>query len=211
MPTDVLIVSRTRMSGNHICVGAIELGSSRSLRLIPQYGYNWPSAAPFQPGQAWSLTYTPRQNPRPPHVEDVVVTAQSRSTHLDPANLRIELMSRQAAFQADGRWWAGNPSVLFQGMTGRTGNGSRYIEANVPTVSTGFWVPSADLIPRAEDNKVRFYFDAPGPLSRFPFVGDSATPGQITAGALCRMSLARWDDYEGRTAERCYVQLSGVY
>lgn len=70
----VLIVSKTRMRGGHVCVGGHDLDERmRSLRLLQPDGTNMPADARFEIGQLWELNYQPAPNVQPPHVEDVLV------------------------------------------------------------------------------------------------------------------------------------------
>ena len=213
MATDVLIVSRTRMGGRHICVGGIEVEGSKSLRLLDRHGRNLTVQRPLRVGQVWSLEYAAAPNLRPPHTEDVRLTRGTRREDRDPPDLEADLLARQEEFEHDGRFWEGPPNVLFQECIQTTGSGSCYVENDpLPTASTGFWIPSFPLTRRDEDGKNRFYLlDMPGHYCRFTFVGDGPAPEHIEAGTLCRVSLARWWRNEPTMPERCYVQLSGVY
>lgn len=213
MATDVLIVSRTRMSDGP-CVGGIEWDTTRSVRLIRKGSRDWGWNAPFQPGQVWSLTYTPHEDPTLPHVEDVMVTGVEHRRDLAPNELQGELLERRDDFIADGRWWEGEPQALFQGSIRFTGNHSGYIQhppPDLPSVSTGFWVPDVDLHREDEGTRVRFTYQQGSNAAKFTFKGDIEPPDHIEAGTLCRVSLARWWDNNGEFPERCYVQLSGVY
>lgn len=70
----VIIVSKTRMRGDHVCVGGHDLNERmRSLRLLQPDGTNMPADARFEIGHVWELDYQPAPDVQPPHVEDVLV------------------------------------------------------------------------------------------------------------------------------------------
>ena len=74
----VLIVSKTRMHGDHVCVGGFDLDTHRNVRLLNAQGYNQPANTPYQIGEVWDLVYRPRAGCEPPHIEDVLVTSSRR-------------------------------------------------------------------------------------------------------------------------------------
>lgn len=68
----VLIVSKTRMRGDHVCVGGHDFYESmHSIRLLQPDGTNMPAGTRFDMGQVWDLDYEQATDIRPPHVEDV--------------------------------------------------------------------------------------------------------------------------------------------
>jgi len=79
----VLIVSKTRMRGDHVCVGGHDLDESMSsIRLLQPDGTNMPAGTRFEIGQVWDLDYEPATDIRPPHVEDVFVNSYG-ARHID--------------------------------------------------------------------------------------------------------------------------------
>jgi hypothetical protein len=79
----VLIVSKTRMRGDHVCVGGHNLDESmRSIRLLQADGTNMSAGTGFEIGQVWDLDYEPATDIRPPHVEDVFVKSHG-ARHVD--------------------------------------------------------------------------------------------------------------------------------
>ena len=72
-----VIVAKTHMN-RMACVGALELGTNKGIRLLQPNGSNQPGDTDFDVGQTWELEYKPRPEIRPPHVEDVLVYKKHR-------------------------------------------------------------------------------------------------------------------------------------
>lgn len=201
----VLVVSKTKMSGNARCIGAIAEDGT-SLRLLNPQGQNWDTSAPFSIGDVWDLVYSPKTGLTAPHIEDVVCTNGSKTDTV--ADIRTAIMALSPV-------WEGGISEVFGGVLGFTGNKNGYVShaRGVPDQSTGFWIPDKELKLR-NDGK---HYDYPqglfGLTKGMSYVGEPAAIATIPSGTLVRVSLARWwkpddvDDLE----ERCYAQLSGWY
>ena len=69
---NVLVVARTRMRGDRVCVGGLEIETARSVRLMGSDGWNLHEDHPIRPGEIWDLAYEDHPDPTPPHVEDVI-------------------------------------------------------------------------------------------------------------------------------------------
>jgi len=200
----VLIVSKTRMHSN-ACVGGIVLDTNQSVRLLQPGNLNQPMNTPYEVGQVWELTFYPRPDLEPPHVEDVVVHQSSQDGQVN--NLAVFLRQR---FQP----WLGSPNNLYDGFIASTHNGSGYISdaTGIPNCSTGFWLSDKPLTLSSEGNKVRYHYPSFSGVRVLTYVGYD-TPIGLPANTLTRVSLARWwrpgdaQDLE----ERCYLQLSGWY
>ncbi len=202
-----LIVSKTA-ARNTVCVGALAADRS-NLRLTEQDGFPFlPHDTPYAIGQIWELSYTPCADLTAPHLEDVLVTAA------ELVSSRSDLAERLPGWISP---WRGGVADLFDGkISGPTSSGSGYIQDDVPQQSVGFWMPDRDLVSEYEVspyNGIRRYYYRYEPF-RISYVGVARPPDQIGAGALVRVSLARWykpppaaDDFP----ERCYLQISGAY
>src|SRR5438067_83160 len=102
---NVLIVSKTRM-GAARCVGGLG-PNCESLRLLSANGHNQPGNTQFEIGSIWDLQFVPRQDCRPPHVEDVLVTNAVRVG--EQANLRDSLLEHAPI-------WNGSIDAIFDGL-----------------------------------------------------------------------------------------------
>jgi hypothetical protein len=92
-------------------------------------------------------------------------------------------------------------------------NGKAYIsqEKGIPNGSTGFWIPDKPLVRSHLNNKVNYCYEQHDKPCFIPFVGFAEAIERISAGALVRVSLARWFAPAKTGEERCYLQLSGWY
>lgn len=75
----VLIVSKTRMADDKVCVGGVDVERKRSVRLMKADGkHEKVSECPYEIYDVWELDYI-SSNQRPaPHVEDVNVFNRSK-------------------------------------------------------------------------------------------------------------------------------------
>jgi len=193
----VIIVSKTRM-GAARCVGGLA-ANNQSVRLLDANGHNQPGNTPFEIGTVWDLQFVPRQDCRPPHVEDVLITSSQRVG--EQANLRHYIIEHAPV-------WNGPIDVLFDGLLEFTHNGSGYIaeSTGLPAVSTGFWISDRELT----RNGRAYIYD----YRQLAYVGAAEPVDALPAGTLIRVSLARWWRPQGANPdfeERCYLQLSGWY
>lgn len=196
----VLVVSKTRMRGDHVCVGGHDLDEGmRSLRLLRRDGTNMPADTRFEVGQVWELSYQPVQQAHPPHVEDIHVDPHG-AQHVDTIEpLGTFLRERVSA-------WKGVP---FEGTLLRTGSGTGYvpIEGPFPSCSTGYWLPDQAL---KFDGDSRYVFSAEGGQRRIRYVGVADPAARIEPGTLVRVSLAKpWSPPNAPAG--LYLQISGWY
>lgn len=200
----VLVVSRTRMRQERVCVGGHALDDGfRSLRLLRKDGSNMFEKDPLAIGAVWDLDYEPRAGVSRPHVEDVLVRAGKRVDTVD--GLRELLLENT-------RPWKGPPSVLFEGHVAGTPSGTAYVppEEPLPGCSTGYWIPDAHVHKSVFEQKVRYQYAGGGDVSRMSWVGMEDAPDVISPGTLVRVSLARlWSPPSAPSGY--YVQVSGVY
>ena len=170
---NVLISGRTKMGGNGRCIGGL-LEDGTPVRLLRSAGHHWDTAAPFQIGQIWDVSFSPAGTRPPPHTEDVVVKKYSLAG--TETNLRARLLELSPP-------WKGGINKLFGGLLGFTSNNNGYISerGGVPNHSTGFWIPDRDLKLR-EDSR---HYDYPlwGLLRRgLSYVGEPQAIPSIAAG-----------------------------
>lgn len=202
---DVIIVSRTRMKADRICVGGI-LENKRSVRLLDARGRHYlGSESPLDIGQVYAIEFRNHPRVKPPHIEDILVSSiRFRHAVRNDANLAYFL-------ERSLKIWRGSPTVLFDGKLNWTAYGSAYLKraGSMPSGSLGFWVPASDLILYCYGGKVRYVLE--GTTKNMRFVGFQDAVKRIPSGTLVRVSLARWWKSPGTAEERCCLQLSAWY
>jgi len=204
----VLIVSKTRMR-NGVCVGGILIPNGKYVRLLNTSGYPQPDNTPFEIGGIWDIEFKQRINTKPPHIEDILVISENFIKQIDVSNLLSFLKKLNIQI------WYGNPVNLFdgclkwykwQGDTHQVLKG--YINHQcIPKNSVGFWIPDKNLY--LKDNRYKYYDGYR--IFSIKYVGMAKPVSVINKNTLCRVSLARWWDTNGKTENRCYLQLSGFY
>jgi hypothetical protein len=198
----VVIVARTRMHHEHVCVGGHDLDCGfRGVRLLDKFGRYLTSDVPFMVGETWNLTYRRKPDP-PPHVEGIAVR-EYRLIERIP-DLKQFVIGRAKP-------WSGGPETLFGGTAGSTPSGTAYVPSGgrLPPGSTGYWVPDEPLEQFTAYEKTRFMWMGKGTIKRFAWVGVAEPPDRIEKGSLVRVSLTHL--FRSKTTpEGYYVQISGV-
>lgn len=213
--TQVIIVSKTRMANDNVCVGGIDFDNKRSVRLLNEKGYHeLQEECPYDIWDVWNIDYI-SSNQRPaPHVEDVNVFNRSKKGVLK-SELRSTEEFAKLLRQSNIPVFSGGLLNCFDGKLKCTQYGTLYInEKNVPQYSTCFWICDRPVRRRDFRGKVRYnYNDGTRDWGyNIAYVGLSEPAAQIQGGSLIRLSLAHWwspDDSEDE--ERCYLQLSGYF
>lgn len=204
--TQVLVVSRTRMNQGRVCVGAHDLSEDfKSLRLLTNSGMNLQEQDDIAPGEVWELEYSAHPDPDPPHVEDVLVSGGKKVAQLSADELRERILAHETP-------WRGGPEELFDRTVDGTPNGRLYVPGDgpLPSRSTGYWIPDAELVRRISFNKSKFLYLGESPMDEFVWVGMSEAPVRIEPSTLVRVSLARWFS-PGSAPAGYYVQISDSY
>lgn len=199
----VVIVARTRMHNDHVCIGGHDLDERfRGVRLLDKFGDFWTSDAPFMVGEVWNLRYRQKNGAEPPHVEDAYVNEYHRLGQVQ--DLRVLVLKHVTP-------WSGGIDKMFEGTTRTTPAGSVFIpsQGRLPRCSTGYWAPANDLARQDRGQRVRFVTAGEGDTVHMPWVGVQAPPERIEAGSLLRVSLTR-PFTSGTAPEGHYVQISGV-
>ena len=206
--TEVLIVAKTRMSGNHCCIGGLDLSTNEGVRLLNIGGNNHRLPCRYEVGQVWDVDFHFRRHDQvqPPHIEDVIVREHD---HL--GNVRDITKFLHERIDP----WVGEIDELFNGHIQFTRRGSGFINESggIPNQSTGFWIPEERLELHEVDQKLYYYVESPHVNRRLSYVGFDEPINEIPPDSLLRVSLARWwkpDDAEDMEL-RCYLQLSGWY
>jgi hypothetical protein len=192
------------MRGDRVCVGAHDLADFKSLRLYRHDGTYLTTSDNVSVGQTWDLTYRPKPDTVPPHVEDVIVEREGANRIGREQNLAALIQQRDTVWQT--------PAQLFEGRLQFTAAGSAYVPAGgpLPSRSTGYWLLDAPLFREEYDGKTRYVRDGADGLRRIGYVGTAATRATIAAGTLVRLSLSR--RFAPTAAHDGYwLQLSGWY
>jgi hypothetical protein len=199
----VVIVARTRMQHEKVCIGGHDLDRDfRSVRLLDRYGGYEAPDLPFLVGEVWDIRYSPKNSARPPHVEDVYINDKRRIGRVPDLKALVLKCTHP---------WEGGPEMLFDGTVRGTPGGGGYIPMHgmLPGCSTGYWLPDRELSVQVRGTRVRVAYKGDGPVGGFPWVGVQPPPERIPAGSLVRVSLTR--PWKSETSpEGHYVQVSGV-
>lgn len=199
----VLIVARTQMGHGNVCVGGYDTSKGHNVRLLDASGANQSAACPYQVGEIWRMSYTPRGNVVPPHTEDILVSSATHIQSLDQRQLAAYILQHCQVV-------TGPSSNLFDGCVEFPQSGAAFIsKGNVPNHSVCFWQLDAALQYTNAYNKDRFrYFDGVH-NTYLPYVGTGAHMATISVGSIVRVSLARWWSPPEQDEEHCYLQQVG--
>ena len=202
MKTNVLIVSKTRMGNDSVCLGGLDLSNNMNVRLFDKKNNSFNANTSVNIGQVWEMEYVASKKIAPPHTEDVCVGCMALKDSVN--NIRNFLRGRITA-------WKGDPHNLFDRLICISSRGTGYIsvERKIPDRSVGFWIPHKDL--RRDDFGVNIKYRMYDPVFRIKYVGVEEPLDRIPAGTLLRVSLARWWLKPDDNQEKCYLQLSGWY
>lgn len=202
----VIVLSKTQMNNNQVCVGGLTL-KGRYVRLLDEDGHNQPENTDLEPKQAWEIEFTERPHNVPPHVEDIIVKNRARKGSLkDDITIKDFIEKRKIPI------WRGHPDNLFDNLIQWTASGSGYIDEDggVPEHSVGFWISDRDLI-KKEYKGVRYQYPSSSGWRSIKYKGLDEPVEVIPAGTLIRVSLARWKSFEEGETPKCWLQLSGWY
>jgi hypothetical protein len=206
----VLIVAKTRMRNEKVCVGGIDLDKLMSVRLLDRNGFHeskWD--CPYEIRDIWDIEYS--HNPRPlPHSEDVRVIQRIKDGTLKQEFSILDIL-RKINFKI----YAGHIRETFEGKLDCINSKVLFIsKENVPQNSTCFWICDREIQRSDYINKIRYnYNDEINWGYNVSYVGLKEDPEQIIPeNTLIRLSLADWwSPPDLQVEERCYLQLSGWY
>jgi hypothetical protein len=194
-----------------VCVGAVSY-DGKFVRLLDSKGYNQPENCPFKINEIYDITFIHKQNPKPPHTEDILVLTSKYEGKLEDGIRMIDFITERNV-----NICYGSIDKLFENCLNFTYKGSGYINsARIPQNSVSFWIADKDLIKDIDYNdKIKYEYsfnDYFGPCRLIKYVGLQPAEDIITKGTLLRVSLARWWSHNEQEVEnRCYLQLSGWY
>lgn len=207
----VIIVSKTKMANDKVCVGGVDLDNSISVRLLDKNGYHESEEdCPYNIREVWEIEYT--HNPRPlPHSEDVRVIRRAKNGVLKEEFSILGILEKSNI-----KIHTGNIREIFEGKVNFTDSGTMYIsKENISQNSTCFWICDREIRRKDYQNKIRYnYNDGTRQWGyNISYVGLEENPTQIIPkNTLIRLSLAHWwKPQNSEEEERCYLQLSGWY
>ncbi|RFC53616.1 dual OB domain-containing protein [Brumimicrobium aurantiacum] len=202
----VIILSKTKMNNNQVCVGGLTL-KGRYVRLLDEQGNNQPENTDLAPKQGWEIEFEERPNNNPPHVEDILV-----HNRISKGKLKDEITIKDVIEKRNIPIWRGHPDELFDKLIQWTQSGSGYIDRDggIPNHSVGFWISDKDL-KRKEYNGIRYQYPSTSGWRSIKFKGLEKPVDIIPAGTLIRVSLARWVSFNEGEKPKCWLQLSGWY
>lgn len=156
----VLIVSKTHMNTG-VCVGGITF-DGRFVRLLDNNGHNQSDDCPFKINEAYDITFIEKQNPTPPHIEDILVQSSKYVGRLKDDISMIDFITKRNV-----NICRGNIDNLFDKALKFTTNGSGYINSSkIPQNSVSFWIADKDLIKSIDSKgKVRYKYQTDDPWS----------------------------------------------
>lgn len=210
----VIIVSRTKMAGDRVCVGGVDIDNRFSLRLLTARGtHETACECPYQIWDIWDMDYYLTHERPNPHTEDANVTRRVKVERVDAPNMSV---NRFASFlESSGiPIFRGSLFSVFDGKLKLTDADKMYIsKEDVPTYSTCFWVNDKRLLGYTND-RGRWQYRYNDMSNRYgytiSYVGSAEPLANIEAGSLIRLSLAHWwKPEDSNDEERCYLQLSG--
>ena len=194
----VLILSKTKYGPTQYCIGGITIDSHKFVRLLGLDGRYQPINTTFEIGDVWDIDFIEAPNRKEPHNEDVLVRKKVFVEKIYKLSTYIRKMGVHI--------WQGDITNTYDGNLLWTRNGKGYISENqklMPTNSVGFWIPDKDLALVCDDYVIGD--------KKVKYKGAENPKSIISAGALVRVSLAKWWHPDDFNEERCYLQLSGWY
>ena len=210
----VIIVSRTRMAGELVCVGGVDVDNQRSVRLLDARGHHETAdTCPYTIWDIWDIDYYMNQRRPNPHTEDVNVTRRIKIDRVDVPNISVNRFA-ELMLNSNIPIFRGSLFSVFNGKLKRTDMDKLYIsKEDVPTYSTCFWINDKRLL-GYKNNRGRWQYRYIDMSNRYgytiSYVGSAEPLDTIEAGSLIRLSLAHWwKPEDSNDEERCYLQLSG--
>lgn len=208
--SNVLIVSRTKMSNNNVCVSGIVEETGESIRIHTSKGGNLHKDSPYQIGDRWEMIVESAWNARQyPHTEDRNVTPIKKIGNINLKEI-ANFVSKNGRVVKGSISDLFNKVIIFEGVIPQSG----FITPksnNVPDHSVEFWISDTDLIKREEtyEGKKQIYYLYS--WYKIKYVGFQEAIDNIPKGTVIRISLANWWKKDPLSEERCYLQLSGWY
>lgn len=203
---DVVILARTQMKGNRVCVGGYSVTQKRYVRLLTKNAENQSETTPYQVGQVYSVNYENRTQLVLPHCEDVCVhESELKDEEIDFYKILETISSRDIHIR----------DLFNKLLQWENGSGFLIEQESLPSGSVIVVQLNHDLYLSKKDREYYYYIDNNlRETFKVKYVGiyDKSNVRKILAGTFLRFSLARWWDRDGQFQQkRAYLQLSAIY
>lgn len=207
----VLILARTLMKKDRVCIGGILLSHSRYVRILDLEEKNVNKVEPYQIGQIYDIKYYYRNNVELPHLEDIIVvdrnyfrTMYSLEFYTKLKELNLNLGCIKNLFDGNLNW---------DEQRGYLSRNTTIPNASVLITSLKYPLYKSKFEDRC------FYTYIEDKVYKIRYVGekDISTLNIVPTGTLIRFSIARWWtghnhlNKDGYLEERAYLQISGFY
>lgn len=204
---NIVILSKTKMSGDNICVGAYDIDNDTMIRLLDFKARTLDETAPYEIGEFYHIKYAQRYQRTPPHVEDVAVYEHEQRIpqgYIDNCGENWFYVIIHELCEMDS-----SLSSIFSGKLLWENNKGYTLENDPPDHSVCIVSFPFNL---KKNGEYYPYMDGSGKMIKY--VGKKEIrelPSIIPKNTPIRLSLARPWDKNGDGNKRCYMQLSGAY
>lgn len=206
----ILILARTKMKDDKLCIGACILANNQYVRLLDTDEQNLKGIVPYNIGEVYEIEFCKRNEITPPHIEDVVVLNSSYLGLMD----RNDFFARLNQLNLN----LGCVRNLFDGCLNWDGYNGYLLKNNIHNGSVCITSLNYHLT-RFDNDPKHFKVKLDNHWYSIPYVGDRNIDGvkYLPKGTLIRFSLARWWAGHGRLDRfgnpefRSYLQISGFY
>lgn len=199
----VIILSRTKMSGINVCVGAFDIANNRMLRLLNNNAGALTQDCPFHIGETYTIKYETRYRICPPHTEDVAVYEFVQMQEIDGFDLASVTSSLSSTHLTLDTIFDGK--LIWENQKGYVSE-NNITDYSVTITSLGY-----DLTKDLDCYVHRHWGLVQKSIKYVGSLDITSMPQTITAGTKIRFSLARLWDMRKDGNRRAYLQLSGVY
>lgn len=200
--SNVVILSKTKMSNPHVCVGAYDIEHNRMLRLLGSKTERLLDTCPYEIGQLYDMTYGPKYKIEFPHTEDVAVYESNLlSEHFDYFDDLTEHLAKKDINLDD----LFNGLLKWENSKGYLAEEDKMIDHSVAIATLNY-----SLVRMGDCYSTNDIFNR----KMVKYVGYrdiQQLPRVINAGTKIRFSLPRMWDMNNDGNKRSYLQLSGIY
>lgn len=209
----LVVIARTHMREERICLGALDLETGTLRRLNRSHHQSFMHDAPFEVGQVWDIHFVPDFPHTNPHNEDVIVCSWKAT---DIGSSLGDLLHRTPAREVV---FCGNPFGLYQGKLhwirgGAFWNAVVQDKSLCPDFSLHLWRTDREMHLHP-DRFGGFHYRSHLPEHNgwwsVAYKGTESPRSVIPPGSIISLSLARWwPKQDPINPPRCYVQICNV-